>query len=520
MCVLLLVVHTNGSNLNALRLPLAVAASSSALRSVPCGAMRAVPNLFKVYKHDEDPIIEARGRAQSLLLVACVAAVFAAYVGVSLTTTSLVTVSTPSPSLETYLTLKSPTCFCSTSGETGFSLGKASSIRNDSTAYAQSFYRNICRVITKPDVLRIPSGEGSQLDANNVFGKICITMQAMENIVITNAQSFDVPLSTLLSNASFTSLAINTWRTSLQPLATLFGSLVNTYTIPGSINYIEHMSLDAELPLKPIPGLLAGNKSNFNYKQFSTSDRIIFTPPVPAPSGQSYPPFSMRAVLSSGVDFYFGTLPLAKQSIFTATDFATLSPSLLSINYAAYYAACAPSSCSTTELYTIGPVPLLLASIGVVGGAATSASTAIAALWVLGLWAYKKLKGDRDVVRSNPVSKTSALSEVAAPQAAPPLSSEANAALGNPASPWVQHRDGEQVWYVHSGTVSGQMPAARAGSRPPPLAPPLTTLALTPLSLHPQTFTLPFCLGRGQVEHSRGWLSDCSFLGGRRVSTH
>jgi hypothetical protein len=61
----------------------------------------------------------------------------------------------------------------------------------------------------------------------------------------------------------------------------------------------------------------------------------------------------------------------------TQYDFTMVDPGLLSVNFPAYFATCAPAQCSYTTATNISPSAALAAALGIIGGATKILNTAV-----------------------------------------------------------------------------------------------------------------------------------------------
>ena len=438
------------------------------------GLFALLPNLFPVVLRDEAPSVLRRGKLQTGLFGALLAAGMTVLVYLTATTPILQTAVILRPSLAAYDTIaaNAPTCACSSGAP--FKLGAATSIAPNSAAAATAFATtSVCPAIASlwamclypssteaapgcpwsfnyysyDTTTAVPSTGNAEMPLWKFFNGgaalACRSILTTERIALANAASSDVPIETLLSRASFSSLATNTYRTSLQLLATGLGTLSVAFGNLAYASPLSYTSISNDVLNVPL---------SWVWSAISASDKAAATAAgidIPsfnftAPSAASMQPFTLKGVLTAGVNAYFARVKASTASGFLDVDYATLAPGTLNISYATYFAACAPVSCSYTVVAPPTWLQTIVAAVGLFGGLSALASGLVVALFAAPCGLGAKRGGADGGTRARQKKGGSVSVE-----AENPLGDRTVAAYDEPPLPatWAEVRDGDSVWY-------------------------------------------------------------------------
>ncbi len=438
------------------------------------GLLALVPNLYPVVLRDEAPPVLRRGQVQTSLFGALLAAGMAVLVYITATTPILQTTVVPRPSLAAYDSIagKAPTCTCSSGAP--FKLGAAVGIAPSSAAAASAFATtSVCPAIVAlwamcafpsaeeaapgcpfsfnffsyDTTTAVPSTGNAAMPLWKFFNGgaalACRSILATERIALANAASSDVPIEVLLSRASFSSLATNTFRTSLQLLATGLGSLSvafgnPVYESPQSYTSISNDVLSVPLawvwPAMGASDVAAAAAAGIAVPAFN------FT----APSVESKQPFTLRGVLTAGVNAYFAPVKASSATAFLEVDYAALAPGTLSVSYPTYFAACAPVSCSYSTIAPPTWLQTIVTAVGLFGGL-----SALASGFVVALFAVPCALGAKRRLTAAPARGRKGGEEAAAVEAENPIGDRSIGADAEPPLPaaWAEVHDGDSIWY-------------------------------------------------------------------------
>ena len=341
-----------------------------------------------------------------------------------LTQATSVTDSYPKPTLATYkmLTSSAPVCPCSSANGV---CAVSDTVDMNSSAtwmkYRLSSDSNMCVLIHK--LLNEAVNEDIPYWTENytnaiwddflVWDMMCISLMTAQESALINALSTTVPLTYLMSEASLTSIVMNTFRQALQLQVIAWGEIV----LNINVAYTNNLRYPSFAPF-----------SDYNL----TASNIAHFDPLP-PLNLARDPFEgvegINDVFSLAITNMF--TPLATPSFFRPADFSRIAQDMLTVNYAAYYGACKPVKCDVSRV--MDWKEQLLEALTTLGGFGSFLYTFV--YWV-------------------PVS----LRKKAANKVAPSDGSPAGESLQakSPAGESLQVKAQEHSVYTHSGTTPPQ----------------------------------------------------------------
>ena len=236
-----------------------------------------------------------------------------------------------------------PTCPCSSSNGM-FIIGDAIVLNKTATwtEYRLSSAANICNFIhimngddvcyegfpCPPWAWNLSDGFWADMHA---WDMMCISMITAQETSLQNALSTSIPLTTLISEASLSSIITNSLRDSLQLQVLTWANLVystNLASITGDRFYFN--------------SFLGYNMTAYN---IANNEPVASLNLTRAPTiGED----NLERVISFSVTSMF--LPLASPSFFRPADFSGVARDLFSVDYEAYFKSCAPIKCDITSI--------------------------------------------------------------------------------------------------------------------------------------------------------------------------